>query len=205
MEYLPSDSAYAVGDSRGNAPYALYGEPYAEPLTHGEFDGTPDPQRVGDVPAPDMRQEPFQPQFWERRGAESQRRESVGTVRTFIRELLRRPKTVAPDPRETPPDNVRPTAELSPSNFGYSNPSATGGIPRTNNGEHFSMADHIRNFAPSEIFGMTPARSGRSGLRLDVANWGEDVIDVPQHADPSVNERYTAPVAPPSLSAYRLG
>lgn len=202
MQYGETDPRQQVADSSGNAPYATAGNPYA-PKLDLEYGDTPDPQRIQRDNAPDMRQEPFQPRFWEKRGAESQERESVGRSRGIIAAALGIVRTVMPDPRANPPDNVRPLAATSPSTFRYTRP-MTGGTPRTFTGEHFSMADHVRNFAPGEVFGMAPARSSRSGLRLDSAPWGEEVVDVPPAVDYTVNERYTMPVSSTARRSYRL-
>lgn len=58
-------------------------------------------------------------------------------------------------------------------NGGYGNPKVGA---RALNGNHFSMADHKRNY---EILGMQPVTSRRNTYRIDPEPWDIDIVDMP--------------------------
>ncbi len=92
----------------------------------------------------------------------------------------------ARNPREIPPPETRMTEKLSPSRYRFTRPFGhglgKGSTPNDFNGQHFSMADHRRNY---EIGGMQPATSRRNTYRIEPTSWDTDVVDMPPNV-PSV-------------------
>lgn len=91
----------------------------------------------------------------------------------------------APNPREIPPPETRITEKLSPSFYRFLRPFGhglgKGSTPNNFNGQHFSMADHRRNY---EIGGMAPAYSRRNTYRIEPTPWDTDVVDIPPNVGP---------------------
>jgi hypothetical protein len=90
----------------------------------------------------------------------------------------------ARNPREVPPTPERVTDRMSPSryafwrNMGVGTPKLSGQLRF--NGEHFSMADHRRDYP---ILGTQPARKPGAGTRntyrLPPVPWDANVVDMP--------------------------
>lgn len=113
----------------------------------------------------------------------------------------------APNPRSMPPPESgqaggtrtvhsgdvesRGTMRMSPATYSFTRPMdhrTYGDIDvwtsRQNNGMHFSMADHRRNY---EILGMRPPQSRRNTYRIDPPPWDADIVDLPpDNAMPTV-------------------
>lgn len=90
-----------------------------------------------------------------------------------------------PNPREIPPPETRITEKLSPRSYSFLRPFkhglGKGSVPNALNGQHFSMADHRRNY---EIGGMTPSWSRRNTFRIEPTPWDTDVVDMPPNVPP---------------------
>lgn len=91
----------------------------------------------------------------------------------------------APNPREIPPPEPRVTSRLAPRSYSFLRPFGhglgKGSTPNNFNGEHFSMADHRRNYP---IGGMAPATSRRNTYRIEPTPWDVDVVDMPPNVSP---------------------
>lgn len=119
------------------------------------------------------------------------------------------------NPRETPPPETRWTERLSPRSYSFTRPfdQANRGNPQDGpigsarhlNGQHFSMADHRREY---DILGMQPWGRHRNTYRVDPAPWDADMYDAP---DPStvgvgINARIQSVEIPSSGNrSMRLG
>jgi hypothetical protein len=82
-------------------------------------------------------------------------------------------KRAIPDIRRTPPAEVRKTSDMAPVTYNYTRPFDQD-IAHTFNGQHFSMADHRRNY---EIYGMQPVSNRRNTYRADPMPWDTDIVD----------------------------
>lgn len=82
-------------------------------------------------------------------------------------------KRAAPDVRRTPPPESRKTSDMAPTTYSYTRPFDQDKA-RQFNGNHFSMADHRRNY---EIYGMQPVRNRRNTFRADPQPWDTDIVD----------------------------
>lgn len=102
-------------------------------------------------------------------------------------------KRAAPDPRRTPPPEPRPTQQIGPSTYSFTRPFDQG-IERRNNGVHFSMADHERNY---EILGMAPVRTLRNTYRIEPGPWDTDIVDMPPDVKPQNRGRIDVIDIPP--------
>ena len=91
----------------------------------------------------------------------------------------------APNPREIPPPEPRITSKIAPRTYSFLRPFkhglGKGSVPNALNGQHFSMADHRRNY---EIGGMQPATSRRNTYRIEPTPWDTDIVDVPPNVAP---------------------
>jgi len=105
------------------------------------------------------------------------------------------------DPKGQPPPVNRPTAAMAPGNYQFTRP-VDQKWERVNNGSHFSMADHRRNY---EIMTMRPTPTTRNTYRADPPAWDQDIVDMPQGYTP-VDYRVRNVEIPPSGNRnYRLG
>ncbi len=181
-------NSYAVPDLDEDAPYN--DEFGWSPSLRLSSEGIPDDARLGTRPLrdfyPDGGRSPEQ--FYGSRDADEKKRESVtdqdangwnelkgiGSERRF-----------APNPREIPPPENRVTQQMAPRSYFFWRPFGHGlpkaGTPRNFNGQHFSMADHRRNY---EIGGMAPASSRRNTYRIEPTPWDSDIVDVPPDVSP---------------------
>jgi hypothetical protein len=93
----------------------------------------------------------------------------------------------AANPREIPPAENRVTQRLAPRGYSFLRPFGhglgKGSTPDRFNGEHFSMADHRRDY---EIYGMAPVRSRRNTWRIEPTPWDADIVDVPANVQPNI-------------------
>lgn len=112
-------------------------------------------------------------------------------------------------PRRNPPATTRPTQTSSPSNYRFMRPfdqfnrpfeDMVAGTARHLNGEHFSMADHRRDY---EILGMAPARTTRNTYRLEPTPWDENLVDQPP-AYSQTDMRIETVDVPTANKSYRL-
>lgn len=107
-----------------------------------------------------------------------------------------------PDPKSVPAVEARLTQRLSPSSWRFLRPFDQG-YARELNGNHFSMADHRRDY---EIGGMAPAASRRNTYRLEPSPWDANNVDMPPDVEPDVpSARIIAIDLPPARNtAWRL-
>jgi hypothetical protein len=109
----------------------------------------------------------------------------------------------APPPRATPPPEPRLTSQLSPHTYRFWRP-FQGRVPHRFTGEHFSMADHRRDYP---IYGMAPQRrpggSTRNTYRLPPAPWDAYMQDQAPESAPVHAENVDVNVPYPSRS-WRL-
>lgn len=68
------------------------------------------------------------------------------------------------------------------------------------NGDHFSMADHRRNY---EIMGMEPVHRSRNTYRLDPTPWDEELVDGPTNS-PGYSEPINYETSSTGTRSYRL-
>lgn len=225
MPYAAPDGA-AILDTvdYGQGPTAEYTvDPpgYPLPVPHGwaptldeSPTGIPDAERLGSEPIRGTRGAPqFLRRFYRRKDADAARRHSVEQIdadgwaenKGATANELR----FAPNPLSTPAPETRWTQQQSPNTYSFVRPFGNGldGVPkapaRALSGEHFSMASHRRTY---EIYGMQPRRSWRNTYRLTPEPWDEDIVDMPDDADSSVNAVYVSPVVGQNRSrTYRLG
>lgn len=185
-------------------------EDYAPHLTPGA-DGTPDARRMQRIPLYQYRAPADAPpeNWWN--GPRGPGQESVarhksqetvdGDGWTMVRgvnyETLHRS---APDPRRTPPAESRVTAQMAPTTYSYTRP-FNQDTEKYLNGNHFSMADHRRNY---EIYGMAPINTRRNTYRSDPLPWDTNIVDTVPTYQP-VDARITqVEVADAAGRAWRL-
>lgn len=174
--------------------------------------GIPDAGRNQAIPLRDYRPDPRQaPELWwdgaRGPGREvNDRHSSQETVDADGRPLYRGladilRKRAAPDIRRTPPAETRITQQMSPSAYSFTRPFDQE-LERNFNGQHFSMADHRRNY---QIYGMAPVGTRRNTFRQDPAPWDTDIVDSVPAFDP-VNARRIVPVDVPDSAtrSWRL-
>jgi len=111
--------------------------------------------------------------------ADDQTRHSVEDIDANGWEEKKDRYKIGPDPRWNPPAENRVTQKLSPRRYSFTRPfdqRSKGNGARTLNGNHFSMADHRREY---EVLGMRPWSQHRNTYRVDPAPWDADMYDVP--------------------------
>jgi len=173
------DSAYAAPDIHRDAPYN--DEFGWGPRTRISVEGTPDAMREFAAPVRDVRppaNESPKP-YYARLDADEKQRESVTEQDANGWEEKKDRYKIGPDPRWNPPAETRPTERMSPASYSFTRPfdqGTKGNGARTLNGQHFSMADHRRDY---EILGMQPWTQRRNTYRVDPAPWDADMYDVP--------------------------
>lgn len=192
-------ASYAVPSP--GAPYDAPGEPYA-PKLEWSVAGTPDPTRAGRQQIEsDPRQSANAPRAWWRGlSRDDDIRESEQQVTQQIPEQQETSQPVVPRPTGigTP---LRWTSALSGLTYTLTR-DMHAREPYRLNGIHFSMADHRRY--ENVIYGMVPPHSPRGTYRLDVPQWGENVLDKQVPTDVVVNNVYNVPVVPSVQRSYRL-
>jgi len=144
--------------------------------------------------------------FWRRRDADDAARHSVETQDANGWDDSKTDRGAvgnrfANSPYYSTPAETRPTALLAPTSYSFTRPFEQL-WERRNNGIHFSLADHRRNY---EVMGMTPMQRGRNTYRLDPPQWDTDIVDVPPpYTVP--NRRVEAIDLPPSGNrSWRVG
>lgn len=179
-EYGSPDSAYAAPDIHTDAPYN--DEFGWGAKTRISVEGTPDAMREFAAPVrqplPDGNG-PNEP-FWRQIDADEKQRESVtDTDANGWNEPVKDHYKIGPDPRWNPPAETRVTEQLSPRRYSFTRPfdqGTKGNGARTLNGQHFSMADHRRDYP---ILGIKPWSAHRNTYRVDPAPWDAEMYDVP--------------------------
>jgi len=178
-EYGMPDSAYAAPDVNRDAPYTdTFGWSAS---TRIQVNGTPDAMRENLFPVRDVRPTPNKaPKDWyQPLDADDQTRHSVEDIDANGWEEKKDRYKIGPDPRWNPPAENRVTQKLSPRRYSFTRPfdqRSKGNGARTLNGNHFSMADHRREY---EVLGMRPWSQHRNTYRVDPAPWDADMYDVP--------------------------
>jgi hypothetical protein len=183
-QYAMPNSAFAVPAE--NVENGVMDSPigaYSDRL-RAEPGSTPDPQRTGKMARRDFRPDPSAPPeaFFGRLDADDKRRHSVEFQDADGFEEFKggSGKPAAPNPRLHPSAEPRPTMRLSPRSYIFTAPKH-GDNARHLTGEHFSMADHRRDYP---ILGTQPVRSWRNTYRVQPVPWDGDMLDVPPN-DPT--------------------
>jgi hypothetical protein len=173
------NSRYAVPSKESGGPYiTAFGW---APTLGTQSNGIPDAERLGVAPIRQRQVDPTgPPDAWFDRYTDfdDARRH---TVETQVTEGQTENRTWghsrAPDNRWFPVPASRVTDKLSPSQYLFTRPFQR--PPARNNGIHFSMADHRRNYP---ILGMEPANKRRNTYRIDPTPWDAEVMDTVQAA-----------------------
>lgn len=188
-EYAQLDSAYAVPDITVDAPYN--DEFGWSPHLRLSAQETPDDARLGQRPLHQSYPDPRDPdRYWAEQDADKAYRQRVVEVHATGWEegqgVQAGDRRWADNPRRTPPPDIRVTQRLSPRSYSYLRPFMTG-LQKMGalsfNQQHFSMADHRRNYPDPE---MTPVRTHRNTWRIDPTPWDVNLVDVPPDNIPSV-------------------
>lgn len=179
---------------------------------------TPSAQRLRTIPRYDYAERAEQPSIAFRRDVDTDRQERY-RVEDQNPEGWNEVKGINPgdhrwadNPRLTTSPEPRRTLGLSPHVYGFTryfdqlNRNYAGdplsGSARTFNGQHFSMADHRRNY---EILGMRPVQSRRNTYRLEPVPWDIDVVDLPPPGQATVPDARLQSVNIPDASrSFRL-
>jgi len=109
-------------------------------------------------------------------------------------------KRAAADVRRTPPDPDRVTGAMSPNNYSFSRQFDQRFEHRLT-GQHFSMADHRRNYP---ILGMTPAPFRRNTYRVDPAPWDTNIVDYEPVEAPAPGRVVSHEITDAVHTSYRL-
>lgn len=178
--YGMPDSAYAAPDIHRDAPYNDEFGWAVHPKIG--VDNTPDAMRELSFPVRETRPpgNVSDKPFYRAEDADEQARESVTDQdANGWNEPTKDHYKVGRNPRENPPPETRPTEQMSPRSYSFTRPFdqlTKGNGARHLNGQHFSMADHRRDY---EILGMRPWSAHRNTYRVDPAPWDADMYDVP--------------------------
>lgn len=199
------DPAYVVPDQLG--PYDRPGDPWAAPLRE-EIGGTPDPQRLQDVPIRSYRINP-QNQYAMYEDFERVRDQGEAAAEYNIRQRYVRdvdPTAAlganrwARRPGETPPAPSRMTNQEAQSTYRFQR-KMTGNTPYRLTGERTSMATLAQN--NRQMYGIQAASVRRTTQRLDLVSTAA-VTDVSSRtAYPGVTVNQEQPYS--TANAYRLG
>lgn len=167
----------------------------------------PSAQRLQTFPRKDNRPDPVRPpeEHWDRIDRDDKQRHSVefqdADGWTESKGISPSDKRWADNPRRTPPAEPRLTQQMAPTTYRFERPFDQHAA-RLLNGNHFSMADHRRDFEVTQT-GMTPVRSLRNTYRLEPAPWDVDVVDEPPVQAP-VFARLRGQELPPPTRTWRL-
>lgn len=211
---IATPPVYAVPQSRDYAvPDIDEGSPYNDEFGWGPQPGRPSSveypsaQRLRTIPRIDFVPDPVRPpeEWYGRRDADDKQRHSVEDIDangwTELKGVLPTDKRWADNPRRTPPPENRPTQSLSPRTYSFTRPWDRFSA-RYLNGNHFSMADHRRDY---EIGGMGPVVSRRNTYRMEPVPWDLDVIDLPPiNGDPRPEARARSVEIPEPSRSWRL-
>lgn len=169
------------------APTLDEGAPYTKEFGWGPKLRTspteiPSAQRLKTIPRWDFRPDPVRPPeegFYDNRDADTEQRHSVESIDadgwSTPAGINPGDKRWADNPRRTPPPEPRLTNRMAPRSYTFTRPFDQHAA-RQFNGEHFSMADHRRNY---EILGMSPVRTMRNTYRIEPTPWDENIVDMP--------------------------
>lgn len=158
---------------------------------------TPDATRLGVLPMYETREGAGDPlKFNERyRGEGNDRHTSQEDIDSDGFETQVQFKHYVPRPVPSDVVNERPTSRMSPRSYTFLRPFGRQSA-RHLNGEHFSMADHRRDYP---IHGMAPNKKyGRNTFRLDPAPWDTDIVDLPPDVNSSPDARIRVVDIPPA-------
>lgn len=182
----PSAPNYRYAESE-HADHAYLDDPgggWSPDVTGGNSsDDIPDPRRLQRMPLYQYRPPAMNPpeRWWNGPRGPGQegleRHRAVETVDGDGWEMTRGDATrkrAAPDVYRTPPPEPRPTNKMAPTTYSYTRPFDQT-VERRMNGQHFSMADHKRDY---EIYGMAPVRTSRNTYRLDPQPWDTNIVDM---------------------------
>lgn len=160
--------------------------------------GTPDATRLGQLPVYETREGAGDPEAFAhtyrdeintRHRVEDQDADGFETQVQFARYAPR------PEPTRDGEAGIRPTGRMSPLTYVFTRPFGRG-TARFMNGEHFSMADHRRDYP---IHGMSsPRKVGRNTFRLEPEPWDTDNVQLPPSTDGSPDLRIRAVDIPPA-------
>jgi hypothetical protein len=168
---------YSVGaNPRGDGNNFYYPQDtWAPTLSRDDFDSTPDPHRVADLPRVDRRANlrDFW-NWWAGLDRETAQRESVTEQHAAGWPELKGQRSRAPDPRWSPPPEPRPTSTLSPSRYSFMRPFQKDAAWLFD-GSHMSLADNRRNF---DILTMAPVPKRRNTYRAEPTPWDNDIVDM---------------------------
>jgi hypothetical protein len=182
------NAAYAAPGMSADAPYN--DEFGWGPKLEIQQQSTPDAQRVQRAKGfwffPRGHEEEPGP-FYESRDADDKARHGAEYQDTDGHTVQKSWKAVGRNnPRETPPPETRATSNMSPHSYTFMRPfdqmnrnyaNVSIGSARQFNGQHFSMADHRREYP---ILGIKPNHHRRNTYRLDPSPWDADLVDVPE-------------------------
>jgi hypothetical protein len=166
--------------------------------------GTPDPQRIEELPRTDRRanlRDFFG--WWKKQDAETAQRESVTNQQAIgWAENKGTYKVKGPHPLWNPPPEPRLTSQLSPHTYAFQRPWDQE-IARRFSGSHVSLADNRRSY---EILTMRPVTQRRNTYRVEPTPWDTDIVDQPADVNKGRPEmRLSSPDIPTNpRSAYRL-
>lgn len=215
-DYGTPNSAYAAPGINTDAPYNdEFGWAVKTAISQ---ESTPDAQRVQRAKGwwfyPRGTEEEPGP-FYESRDADDASRHRVEYQDADGFQIRKDWKPVnRHNPRETPPPEQRLTSNMSPRSYTFTRPfdslnrnyaNVSIGSARQLNGQHFSMADHRREYP---ILGIKPNHLRRNTYRLDPSPWDADLVDVPpnqQMEDVQPQARIISGNVPYPGRSFRLG
>ncbi len=138
--------------------------------------GTPDPLRIQTQEPISRGPNPVRPsEYWNRIDADDKRRHSVEELNAIGGTQQKERSNRAPDPRWISPPEPRPQQRMTPNPYRFTRPFDQD-YARRLNGNHFSMADHRRNYP---ILGMAPPSRLRNTFRQEPGPWDDDLVDLP--------------------------
>lgn len=167
----------------GPTPYVRTGSGFAPALSQ-KVGSTPDPMRTEQMAQQETYPDPGDPRnFYYGVHGVANDRLNRGHAESETSDPLRKsasmPGKFAPDPRWTPAPEYRATQQNSPSSWSFTRPFDQR-MARRLNGNHFSMADHRRNYP---IYGMEPAQQWRSTVITQPAPWGQNLtVEAPSNS-----------------------
>lgn len=202
---VPNSGAYAVPDSLDSAHDRRAGWDNSGSATvlRESPTGTPDAARLRHQPLFETRVGEGEPVAWYRRMfADLLGRHRVEYQDADGHEELKERRRMTPRPVPSDVPETRPTMRMSPQSYVFTRPFPGMGTAGALNGEHFSMADHRRNYP---ILGMeAPTKTRRNTYRLEPEPWDADIVDMPPDVD-GINDRIVAVDVPPAGNrAWRL-
>lgn len=202
------DPAYGVAEVSEDNGGWLTRFGWATPFTRNRL---PDAMRMGTEKTLSQPQDPNQRESYARMDANEAERESVVCLSATLRTMPSASSGKAQ--KDNPyyndghgwPEPDRMTMRKSPASWMMTRPydqdsngSRVGA--RRLNGDHFSMADHRRNY---EIMGMEPVHRSRNTYRLDPVPWDEELVDGPTNS-PGYSQPINYETTTTGTRSYRL-